>query len=308
MNIAIMGSGGLGGYFGARLAAAGHDVAFIARGVHLAALRSHGLSLKSDFGDLDVPAVVATDEPAGIGPVDIVVFTVKLYDMAAAAEAARPLVGNGTVVVPLLNGIDAPNVLSQVLGDAAAAGGVTRILSFIDAPGVIRQIGRFAEVIVGPLHDTQRERLGEFRDALQASGVQARVSDDIRAEIWKKMVLLAPLSAITTVTRRPCGVIQSAAELRDLFRCGVAEAVAVAQACDIDLPDTTVDDICAFARGLPAESPTSMQYDLEQGRRLELPWLSGALVRLGREHGVPTPMHAFIAAVLGPWVNGQPRP
>lgn len=308
MKIAIMGSGGIGGYMGGRLAAAGEDVVFVARGRHLEAMRSQGLRIVSALGDVKLPKVDATADPSTIGPVDVVVFGVKLYDAASAATAIRPLLKDGSVVIPFLNGIDAPDTVAAAVGAEAAAGGVIRISSVIEAPGVIRHNGTLCDCIVGPLLPAQRAVVAGFQAALSKAGVATRLSDDIRTEMWKKMIFIASFAALTAATRAPCGVFRRDPELAAMFRGAVAEATAVARACGAVLPDTMVDDVWGNVQKLPDGMPSSMLYDLEQGKPLELPWLSGALVRLGRDRGVPTPVHAFIAAVLAPWVNGKPAP
>ncbi len=305
MKIAIMGSGGVGGYLGARLAAAGQDVTFIARGAHLAAMKSGGLRVYSELGDVELSAVSATDDPAQAGPADVVVFAVKLYDMEAAAAATRPLLGRGTVVIPFVNGVDAPAVLAPALGEEHVALGVIRIAAVIESPGTIRHTGKLCDSIVGSLRPEQRETVAAFQQALSAAGVACRVADDIRTEMWKKMVFIASFGGMTAVTRAPCGVFRGDPELAELFRRSLTEAAAVGRACGAALPESLADDIWSFVQGLPGGMRSSLQHDLENGRRLELPWLSGALVRLGREHGIETPVHAFIAAVLGPWVGGK---
>lgn len=306
MRIAIMGSGGVGGYLGARLQDGGNDVTFIARGAHLDAMRSGGLRIVSDSGTLELPKVTATDDPASVGPVDVVVFTVKLYDMEAAARAVRPMVGEDTVVIPFLNGVEAPAALKAALGEQAAAGGVARIGAAIESPGVIKHTSGFAEFMFGPFHPTQTDVLSDFRDILVGARVDAQLIEDVTTEIWKKMVFLSTFSAITALSRLPAWGFQRHDGLGGLFRQGLEEGVAVARALGVSLPEGVAKRFWTFCSGMPPGMSSSMHHDLENGRRLELPWLSGALARLGEEHGVPTPVHAFATAVLEPWVDGRP--
>jgi 2-dehydropantoate 2-reductase len=293
-----MGSGGVGGYLGGRLAAAGQDVTFVARGAHLAAIRAHGLALRSALGDVLIRPAQAADDPGAIGPVDLVIFAVKLYDTEAAAEASRPLVGPATGVVTMQNGVDSAELLARALGWDHVVGGVAQIASVIDQPGVIRHTGTMASFTFGELDGTRSERVAALAAALQAAGVEHRVSADIQRDIWDKMAFLATFAALTALVRLPIGPIREDAETRAMLRDGLAEAFAVARAQGIALPDDFVERTLSRCDRLPYEMKSSMLQDLERGRRLELPWLSGAIVRLGQELGVPTPIHAFITTAL----------
>jgi 2-dehydropantoate 2-reductase len=298
MKLAVMGSGGVGGYLGGRLAAAGQDVTFVARGAHLAAIRAHGLALRSALGDVLIRPAQAADDPGAIGPVDLVIFAVKLYDTEAAAEASRPLVGPATGVVTMQNGVDSAELLARALGWDHVVGGVAQIASVIDQPGVIRHTGTMASFTFGELDGTRSERVAALAAALQAAGVEHRVSADIQRDIWDKMAFLATFAALTALVRLPIGPIREDAETRAMLRDGLAEAFAVARAQGIALPDDFVERTLSRCDRLPYEMKSSMLQDLERGRRLELPWLSGAIVRLGQELGVPTPIHAFITTAL----------
>jgi 2-dehydropantoate 2-reductase len=293
-----MGSGGVGGYLGGRLAAGGQDVTFVARGAHLAAIREHGLALRSALGDALIRPAQASDDPATIGPVDLVIFAVKLYDTETAAVATRPLIGPRTGVVTFQNGVDSTEVLARVLGRDHVVGGVAKIASVVAAPGVIQHTGTMAEFAFGELDGRRSARARALADALQAGRVEHRISEDIRRDIWDKMAFLATFAGLTALMRLPIGPIREDPETRALLRAGLDEAFAVARAKGIALPDEFVETTIAHCNRLPYEMKSSMLQDLERGRRLELPWLSGALVRLGRELGVPTPTHAFIATVL----------
>jgi 2-dehydropantoate 2-reductase len=298
LRIAVMGSGGVGGYLGGRLAAAGQDVTFVARGAHLAAIRAHGLALRSALGDALIRPAQASDDPGAIGPVDLVIFAVKLYDTEAAAEATRPLVGPDTGVVTVQNGVDSAELLARALGRDHVIGGVAQIASVIDEPGVIRHTGTMASFVFGELDGTRSERVAALAAALQAAGVEHRVSADIERDIWDKMAFLATFAGLTALMRLPIGPIREDAETRAMLREGLAEAFAVARARGITLPDDFVERTLARCDRLPYEMKSSMLQDLERRRRLELPWLSGAIVRLGQELGVPTPTHAFITTAL----------
>jgi 2-dehydropantoate 2-reductase len=298
VRIAIMGAGGVGGYLGGRLAAAGQDVTFIARGAHLAAIREHGLALRSALGDLVIRPAQASDDPAAIGPVDLVIFAVKLYDTEAAAQATRPLLGPDTGVVTFQNGVDSTAVLARVLGPDHVLGGVAQIAAVIAEPGIIQHTGTMATFAFGELDGSRSERVGALVAALQSASVEHRISADIGRDIWDKMAFLATFAGLTALMRLPIGPIREDAETRAMLRDGLSEALAVARARGVALPDDFVERTLERCDRLPYEMKSSMLQDLERGRRLEVPWLSGALVRLSQELGVPTPTHAFITTAL----------
>ena len=303
MRIAIVGTGGVGGYYGARLAEAGAEVSFLARGAHLAAIRERGLRVLSPNGDIHLPRATATDRPEDVGPVDVVFISVKLYDTESALALLPPLIGPATVVVSFQNGVDAVETITRAVGRRHAAGGTTYLVAAISEPGVIKHTA-LGRLVFGPLDAAQRPVLEELHDLCQKARLDVVLSDNIMVEIWAKFVRLTAFSGLTSVTRRPIGALQTDPDLSVLFRRAVEEAVAVARAKQIPLPPTIVDDIVASTSTMPPESKSSMLGDLEGGRRLELPWLSGAVVRIGAEVGIPTPTHAFINAVLKPHVNG----
>jgi 2-dehydropantoate 2-reductase len=298
MRIAIMGSGGVGGYLGGRLAASGQDVTFIARGAHLEAIRERGLRIESALGDARVQPAQASDDPSSVGPVDLVIFAVKLYDTEAAAAATRPLVGPTTGVVTFQNGVDSVDVLARILGREHVVGGVAQIASVVGAPGVIRHTGTMARFVFGELDGQPSARVEALAAALKAAGVEHAVSDAIGRDIWAKMVFLATFAGLTAVMRLPIGPIRADPDTRALYQDGLAEALAVARARGIALPEDFVAATLARTDQLPAQMKSSMLEDLERGKRLELAWLSGAIVRMGREHGVPTPVHGFVTAAL----------
>ena len=304
MRIAIVGSGGVGGYFGGRLAAAGADVTFLARGAHLEAMRARGLRIESPKGHVHLPHVKAESDPAVIGPADIVFFSVKLYDTAGALAMLPPLIGADTVVIGFQNGVETVGMLTRAVGPSHTAGGVSYVSAVIAEPGVIRHTA-MDHLIFGEPDGTRSPRLDALLEACRPAGFQATLSTDITVDIWTKFVRLSVFSGMTAVTRSPIGVIRDDPELFAMLKTAVKEAMAVAHAKGIAVPASTVEDVAAAYRVLPPQAKASMLEDLERGRRLELPWLSGAVVRIGREVGVETPTHTFITTVLTPHVNGR---
>jgi 2-dehydropantoate 2-reductase len=309
MRIAILGSGGVGGYFGARLAAAGGpdiDVTFLARGAHLEAMRTRGLRVISPVGNLELPRVNATDDPAAVGPVDIVFFTVKLYDAAAALQQLPPLIGPNTVVVPFQNGVDSVDLLTRAVGRAHVAGGTTYVSAVVEEPGVIRH-SAMGRLLFGPLkdHGGPLPQLEMLRDAGNRAGFEAVLSDNIMVDIWAKFARLTVFSGMTTVARVPLGIVVSDPGLLAMAETALHESIAVARGRQIPLPAKMFDDVMASYRALPPGVKSSMLEDLERGRRLELQWLSGAVVRIGEEVGVPTPTHRLIVTLLRAHVNGR---
>lgn len=304
MRIAIVGSGAVGGYFGGRLAYAGADVTFIARGEQLAAFRRHGLRIQSPLGDVHTPDVSATDDPAAVGPVDVVLFSVKLYDTEAALQLLPPLIGPQTQVVSLQNGVDAVDILTRAVGRTHVAGGTTYVVAVVREPGVIQHTA-MDRLIVGPVQGPPSPSLQEFHALGKRAGFDAVLSDRIIVDIWAKFVRLTVFSAITAVTRCPIGPIRSDPDLRNLMETAWRESILVARGKQVPLPASTFSDIQAATAALPPGARSSMLEDLERGRRLELPWLSGAVVRIAEEVGVDVPMHRLFVALLRPHVNGR---
>jgi 2-dehydropantoate 2-reductase len=303
MRIAIVGSGGVGGYFGGRLAATGADVTFLARGAHLDALRTRGLRIDSPKGNAHLPHVKAAADPSEVGRADIVFFAVKLYDTETALAMLPPLVGAGTVVIPLQNGVDSVAMLTRSVGAPHTAGGTCYVSAVIAEPGVIRHTA-MDHLIFGELDGSRSARLEWLLEACRPTGFQATLSTDITVDIWTKFVRLSVFSGMTAVTRSPLGVVYRDPQLFAMLEDAVREAMTVAHAKGIAVPASSVHDVAVAYSTLPPQTKSSMLEDLERGRRLELPWLSGAVVRIGREVGVETPTHRFINAVLGPHVNG----
>ena len=304
MKFAVMGSGGIGGYVGGRLAEAGESVAFVARGRHLEAMRRHGLRIESPFGDVSLPAVTATDDVAAIGPVDVVIFAVKLGDTDAAARALAPLIGATTRIVTLQNGIDGREMIARHVAAEKIATGSIYISAHIREPGVIASPGGARRMMIDRLGGDAM--IGAFLASCERLiGLDTSGTDAIAPVIWRKFVTITAFAGITCLVRLPIGAIfdhpESAALLGDL----VEENVAVAQAAGHDLGANAAAEILALFRGVPGSVKSSMLVDLEAGRPLELPWLSGRVLDLARAHGIDTPGTRAVVAALAPHVNGS---
>lgn len=299
MRIAMMGSGGVGGYFGGRLAASGCDVTFIARGRHLEAIRERGLHIDSrDMGDATIDPAQATDDPTEVGEVDYVIVGVKLWDTAAAGQAILPMLGPETAVLSLQNGVDCDDVLAPIVGEQRLIGGVAFIASSVGEPGVIKHIGTMQRVVIGERSGGSSLRVGALHQAMANAGITAEISDDIERTIWEKFVFLIGLSATTTLTRTTLGPIRADPDGRAFLLDAMRETVAVGRAKGVDLPADYADDRLAFADGLPVDMTSSMHHDLENGNPLEVGWLSGAVARFGKALGVPTPVNHTVYAAL----------
>lgn len=307
MRIVIMGAGALGGYFGARLAAAGNDVAFVARGAHLAAIQQQGLRITSALGDLHLRDVVATDDPRTLGPADLVLIGVKLWDLEAAALAVKPLLRPGTAVVAFQNGVGKDDTLVQALGRDAVIGGMAQIGVVIAEPGVIAHTGTMAKLTFGELDNSRSARVEAFQAACAAAGIDAEIPPDIRLATWEKFVFLVGMSAVTASMRSRIGPIRANPEARAFLADLMQEAVAVGHAQGVPLAQDYVERRMTFIDRLPAEMTASMQGDLARGNRLEVPWLSGAVVEMGRSLGIPTPLNRAVSAVLALYADGTPR-
>lgn len=300
MRIAIVGVGGVGGYFGGRLAQAGADVIFIARGDNLAALRERGLRIESIVGDAWIAPVQATDDPSTVGPVDMVLVATKAWQLDGAIAQMRPLIGPETGVVPLLNGVEASDRLAQAFGDAHALNGVCYIFVARTEPGVVRHSGINPLIVFGERDNRRTARIEALRNWLERAGMRVTIPADIQAEVWRKFVFGATTSGLGAVTRAPMGLLRELPETRPLFVQGMREIVAVAQARGIDLDESAVTAALAQLDSLPYETTASMQRDIMAGRPSELDAQNGAVVRLGAAAGVPTPLHAFIYHALLP--------
>ena len=304
MRIAVIGAGGLGGYFGARLQRGGHDVAFVARGRHLAAIRARGLSVTSPLGDLHLPDPVITDDPAALDPVDLVIVAVKLWDTEQAARSLIPLLGPGTAVVSFQNGVRKDDILRRAVGAERVIGGVSYIAAAIAEPGVIQHSGELQKLVVGEYDGTYSTRVLAFRDACVDAGIDIEVSDRIQTTIWEKFVFLVGLSGTTTLTRTAIGPIRENPRSRVFLRDTMDEVVQVALAHGVDLPKDYAEQRLAFVDTVPATMTSSMHHDLDRGHRLEVAWLSGDVTARGAELGVPTPANRAIADLLAVHADG----
>jgi 2-dehydropantoate 2-reductase len=305
MRIAVVGAGGVGGGFGAALAKAGADVTFIARGAHLAAMKSQGLKVVGGRGETHLVPTRATDDPADIGRVDIVLFCVKLWDVESAGAHIKPLIGPDTAVIPLQNGIDAAERLIPILGESAVMGGVAQISASITAPGVIQQVGTFMRMIFGEFDGKRSKRAEDFLALCLKAGFDATLSEQIVTEIWMKFILLASNAGIMALARQPIGRLRDDPDLRPIFLAAWREAIDVGRARGVALPADALDKILDFTSHAPPAMKASMALDLERGNRLEVLWLSGKVAELGRQLGVPTPTHSMMYAMLKPYVMGK---
>lgn len=305
MKIAMMGSGGVGGYFGARLAHGGADVHFIARGRHLAAMRASGLSIEGGPAPLHLAKVKATDTPAEIGVCDLVVLGVKLWDTEAAIEEIKPMVGPHTTIISFQNGVLKDEVLRRAFAPSQLLGGVVYVATTIDRPGVIRRTGPLERMVLGELDGTRSPRAEAFLAVAKAGGINAEISADIRREIWSKFVFLVGLSGTTASMRSRVGPIRSNPQTRAFLADVMREVVAVGRAQGVNLPADYAEDRLAFADGVSPDMTSSLHHDLERGNRLEVRWLAGAVVELGRAVGVATPLNRAIADILALHAGGR---
>jgi len=305
MRIAIFGTGGVGGYFGARLAAAGNDVVFIARGQHLQAMRESGLQVQSPLGDVTVKPAAASDDPAAFGPVDVVLFCVKLYDTDSAAAKLKPLLGPETAVISLQNGVDSEERIARAIGAGHVVGGTAYISATIAGPGLIRHLNRQAKLAFGEMDGKPSARLQKFHAACQAAGFEAELAGDIDRVIWDKFVFLASLAALTGMTRKSLGPVLADPDTKALLTDAMQEVVALAAARGVKTTPDLVQKTLKFAATLPGEMKASLAHDLDRGNRIEIEGLSGAVVRLGRAAGVPTPVHRAAYAALKLHAGGR---
>lgn len=306
MHIVFYGAGGIGGYFGARLLAAGEGVSFVARGRHAQAMREHGLRVKSPLGDVQVAVPSISDDTTTLPAADLVVFAVKMPDAEAAAARLAPLMKATTVVLPLQNGVEIVDVLTAQLGAAPVALGAAYIPAKIAEPGVIEHAGGFASLRFGALQPAQRPALEAFAAACQRAKVQVDLVDDMRRVMWEKFVFLVGMSSLTALTRLPIGVTRTDPELRRLLQQVMDETAALARAEGVALPDDFVTKQMTVIDGLPPAAKASMANDLDNGRPLELPWLAGAVVRRSERVGLSATANRFVAAALGPYARGTP--
>ena len=308
MRVVVVGAGGMGGYFGGMLARGGADVSFVARGAHLKAMQTQGLKVKSQlFGEFTL-SVRATADPARIGPVDLVLFCVKAYDLEPAALQCRPLVGAQTAVVPVQNGIDIAERLERILGGGRILGGLTYVAGYIESPGVVVQQGRSGELIFGELQGGTSERTSRLLAFFRSAGLPAELCPDIRRKLWEKFIVVCATGGVLALTRLPFGPVFASAETSGLMKGVMEEVARLARAGGVGLPEGIVDRLFEELKGKMAPQAKSSQLrDLEEGRRLELEFLNGTAVRLGKERGVPTPLNFAVYAALTPYRDGPPE-
>jgi 2-dehydropantoate 2-reductase len=307
MRVAVMAAGAVGGYFGARLAAAGHDVAFIARGAHRDAIRRDGLRIESALGDLHLNDINVTDDPQQVGPVDLVLFAVKLWDTETAGEQTRPLLGAHTRVITLQNGVDSVERLAPILGDEHTIGGATYVVTNIAKPGVIRHTGSIARVRCGRLDRRPDAILAGYVEQMKRASIDITLAEDMLLDLWKKFVLLSGTSSITASTRQPLGVIRDDDDMRAFLFKLMHETLAVGRAAGIVFPQGFPAELENAVTGFSPAMKASMANDLEAGNRLELDWLAGKVVALGRKYAIATPAQEAVYAILKPYRMGRAR-
>lgn len=300
MRIAIYGVGGVGGYFGARLWQAGAELALVARGAHLAALKRDGLRVESALGNVHVHPVQASSNPLDIGPVDWVLCCVKTWQVSEAAQAMRPLVGPGTTVLPLQNGVEAADELAAVLGSGHVVGGAAWLSASIAEPGLVRHSAAEPRLVLGELDGSASRRCAELAALLGRAGVRAEVASNVRVTLWSKLVFIAASSGVGAVTRVPIGELRACAASRRVLEAAIEETAGLARARGIALAPDVVADTLRYVDSLPGSTTPSMQRDIVAGRPSELEAQSGAVVRLGHAAGVPVPTHEFLYAALLP--------
>lgn len=305
LRIAVMGSGGVGGYFGARLAQAGAAVTFIARGEHLAAMRSNGLRVHSPNGNAHIAPTNAVSDPREVGSADIVLFAVKMRDTEAAAHSIKPLIDGGASVVTFQNGVASADRLAAILGSENVVPGTTLIVSAIAEPGVIEHSGAMARLTFGEPNGRPRERTDRLFELCKAAGIDTILSTDIQREIWNKFVPLTVFSGLTTLTRGSIGPVMKTAQTRRLTEAALRESTAIAAAHGVDFGEASIVQRMAFLDSLPVHASSSMCHDLLAGKPLEIDGLSGTVSRLGKEKGIATPVHDFIADVLAVHATGH---
>lgn len=305
MRIVILGSGGVGGYFGGRLAAGGSDVTFVARGAHLAALRRNGLKITSPRGNLHIPQIKTAETIREIETADLVLVGVKLWDTELVAASLKPIVERGAAIISFQNGVQKDDVLRKYMPADSVMGGVCYIAATISEPGVIEHTGTMQRLVFGEYGGRKSARGEALLAACQTAGIDAELSDAIERLIWEKFVFLVGLSGMTSKFRTPIGPIRENPEKRAMLFETMREVVAVGRAKGVALSPDFAEDRLAFCDTIPATMTSSMQVDLERGNRLELPWLSGAVVDLGAQLGVRTPANTAIVEALTPYVQGQ---
>ena len=305
MKIAIMATGGVGAVFGAELLEAGADVYFIARGEHLRAIRDTGLMIAGDESEKLIKNVQATDDPEDVGTVDIILFAVKLWDTETAAELCKPMLGPNTILIPLQNGVASTESIAKIVGKEQTGRGLSRVSASIDRPGVIRRVGTFGSLAFAEANGEKSPRLENFLEICKSANIDAEVPKDIFHALWQKFVLLVAVSGMTTAARHPMrSLIRSQEGLLTAVSC-MTEVAEVGRAHGIDLPGDTVTKLTEFIQKMPPAMKASQAIDLENGRRLEAPWLTGSVCDMGRKFSIPTPINDALYSVIKPYVMGS---
>jgi 2-dehydropantoate 2-reductase len=305
MRVAVMAAGAVGGYFGGRMAAAGHDVAFVARGPHRDAIRGDGLKIESPFGDLHLKEVNVTDDPKQVGPVDLVLFAVKLWATETAGQQMRPFIGPSTRVITLQNGVDSVERLAPIVGDDATIAGTTYVVTTIARPGVIRHTGTMAKILCGRLDRHPDAVLANYVEQMRAANIDITLTDYMLLDLWKKFVVLSGTSGITASTRQPLGVIRDDEDVRAFFFKLMHETIAVGRAAGVEFAPDFPAELERSVAAFPPMMKASMANDLDVGNRLELDWLAGRVVAMGRKYGIPTPAQEAVYAILKPYRMGR---
>jgi 2-dehydropantoate 2-reductase len=298
MKIVVMGSGGVGGYFGARLAAAGNEVTFVARGAHLAAMQEKGLEVRSTGGNVLVRPARAVADPADADKPDAVVFAVKMRDTERAAASLKPVLKPGTPIFTFQNGVEATQMIGAAVGEGHVVPGVARISSHIAAPSIIEHVSPFARLEYAEADNRPSARIDAFHAACRAAGIDAEIMPEIVRALWLKFAMLAPMSGVTTLTQKPAGPLRSNPDTRALIEAAIQEVIAVGAAAGGGLIPADMPAMMKIVDNLPEKMISSMAHDRASGKPLELNWLSGAVIRIGAKHGVPTPTHRFITQAL----------
>ena len=307
MKIAVMGTGGVGGVFGAKFAQAGENITFIARGAHLEAIKKNGLTILGDEDEVNIKEIQATDDPESIGPVDFIIFAVKLWDTQSAATVCKPMLGPETVLIPFQNGISATETIATVIGKSHTGRGISRVSASIQAPGMIRRIGSYGSLAFAEASGTTSKRMEAFLDICNRVGIDAKIPNDIFQTLWQKYIFLVTVSGMTTAARQPMRSLITGSEgLTTAINC-MTEVAEVGRAAGVNLPIDTVEKLVDSIKKMPSTMKASQAIDLEHGRRLEAPWLTGNVCKMGRQYGIPTPANDTLYSVIQPYIMGSAR-
>jgi 2-dehydropantoate 2-reductase len=299
MKIAVIGTGGVGGYFGGKLALAGHEVTFVARGKHLEAIKENGLRILSPQGDFLVKPVKATDDITSIGPVDLIIIGLKAWQVKESFPQLHGLIGEKTMILPLQNGVLVPEELKNEFKDAYVLGGLCRIFSEIEGPGVIRHVGVEPKIVFGALNNEKSEQILQLKEAFDQAGFQGKIADDIQVELWKKFIFICS-GGLIALTRSNYGKLRALPATRELMKALLNEINAVAQKAGVQVKADYVENTFSFIDAFPAEATTSLARDIWEGKPSELEYQTGTVVKLGEKHGVETPVNRFVYSCLLP--------